>query len=174
MSLPIRYLPMASYFQLSIIFLTPQILQHLLRWHDLFRLSHKPSRDHHQLYPIPIAPLVRYHVGDLPYDLQTTLLHFPFLVSSLLPNASLHSLTDHRSSHHAIGTLPYVSPHTNLVLILLIVCIYSHFQLPAESHWNVSWALHISVTRHWNATGHKFESWWWHLIKIISPDEDVA
>ena len=32
---------------------------------------------------MPIAPLARYHVGDLPYDLRTTSLHFPFLVSSL-------------------------------------------------------------------------------------------
>ena len=32
-------------------------------------------------------------------------------------------LTNHRSSHSMIRTLPYVSPHTNLVLILLIVCI---------------------------------------------------
>ena len=32
---------------------------------------------------MPIAPSARYHVGDLPYDLQTTSLHFPFLVSSL-------------------------------------------------------------------------------------------
>ena len=57
------------------------------------------------------------------YDPQTTLLHFPFLVSFLLPNASFHSPTNHRSLHHAIRTLLYVSPHTNLVLVLLIICI---------------------------------------------------
>ena len=28
---------------------------------------------------IPIAPSVRYHIGDLPYDLWTTLLYFSFL-----------------------------------------------------------------------------------------------
>ena len=28
---------------------------------------------------IPIAPLVQYHIGDLPYDLQTMLLYFSFL-----------------------------------------------------------------------------------------------
>ena len=45
--------------------------------------------------------------------------------------------------------------------------IYSCFQLPVESHWKVSWALHISVTRQWNATGHELESWWWHLITAV-------
>ena len=44
----------------------------------------------HDVYPIPIAPLVWYHVGDLSYDLWTTLLHFPFLVFSLYPT---HSFT---------------------------------------------------------------------------------
>ena len=83
----------------------------------------EPSHNHHRLYPIPIAPLVWYHVGDLPYDLWTTSLHFPFLVSSLLPNAFFRGLTNHRSSHCAIRTLPYVSLHTDLVLILLIICI---------------------------------------------------
>ena len=78
MSLPIRYSPMAFYFQLSIVFLTLQVLRHLLRQRDLLR----PSRDHCRLYPIPITPSVRYHVGDLSYDLWTTLLHFPFLVFS--------------------------------------------------------------------------------------------
>ena len=78
MSLPSRYPPMASYFRLSIIFLTLQILRHLPCWHNLLW----PSRDHHRLYPIPIAPLVQYHVGDLSYDLWTTSLHFPFLVFS--------------------------------------------------------------------------------------------
>ena len=123
MSLPIRYLPMASYFRLSIIFLALQILRHLPRRCDLFWLSCKPSHDHHQLYPIPIASSVQYHIRDLSYDLWTTLLHFPFLVSSLLPDASFCSPTNCRSSHHVIGTLPYTSPHTNLVLVLLIVCI---------------------------------------------------
>ena len=104
---------------LSIIFLTPQILRHPPCWCDLLR----PSCNHHQLYPIPIAPSARYHVKDLPYDLQTTLLYFSFLVSSLLPNASFCGLTDHRLLQRVIGTLPYISPHMNLVLILLIVCI---------------------------------------------------
>ena len=109
MSLPIRYLPMASYFRLSIIFLAPQILRHLLCQCDLFQLSCKPSCNHHGLYPIPIAPSVWYHIGDLPYDLWTTLLHFPFLVSSLLPDTFFH--------------VPYALPHMDLVLILFIVCI---------------------------------------------------
>ena len=123
MSLPIRYSPMPVYFWLSIIFLTPQILQHLPRQHDLSQLSCEPSCDHHWLCPIPIAPSVQYHVGDLPYDPRTTSLHFPFLVSSLLPHTFVCSLTNHRLSRHVIGTLPYVSPPTNLVLVLLIVCI---------------------------------------------------
>ena len=77
-----------------------------------------------------IAPSAQYHVGDLLYDLWTTLLYFSFLVSSLLPDTSFRSPTNHRWSHHVIGTLPYVSLHMNLVLILLIVsiedfCIYS-------------------------------------------------
>ena len=116
MSLPIRYSPMAFYFRLSIVFFTPQILRHAPHRCD-------PLHNHHQLYPIPIAPLVWYHVGDLSYDLQTTSLCFPFLVSSLLPNAFFPGPTNRGSSHHAIGTLPYALPHTNLVLILLIVCI---------------------------------------------------
>ena len=37
MSLPIRYSPMAFYFCLSIVFLTPQVFQHLPRRHDLLR-----------------------------------------------------------------------------------------------------------------------------------------
>ena len=119
MSLPIRYLPMASYSRLSIISFTLQILRHVPHWCDPSR----PSCDHHRLYLIPITPSVWYHIGDLPYDLRTTSLHFPFLVSSLLPNAFFRGLTNHRSSHHAIGTLPYVLPHTDLVLILLIICI---------------------------------------------------
>ena len=91
MSLPTRYSPMASYFRLSIIFLTPQILWHAPHWCDLLW----PSHDHHWLYPIPIAPLAWYHIRDLPYDLQTMLLYFPFLVSFLLPDAPYHSLTPH-------------------------------------------------------------------------------
>ena len=72
---------------------------------------------------IPITPSVWYHIRDLPYDLRTTLLYFPFLVSFLSPNAFCRGLTNHRSSHCTVGTLPYVSPHMNLVLVLLIICI---------------------------------------------------
>ena len=54
MSLPIRYSPMASYFWLSIIFLTPQVLRHAPRWRDLLWHLHKPSHNHQWLYPIPI------------------------------------------------------------------------------------------------------------------------
>ena len=119
MSLPIRYSPMAFYFWLSIIFFTPQVLRRLLRRRDLFQ----PSCYRYQLYPIPISPLVRYHVRGLSYDLWTTSLHFPFLVFFSLPDAFFHGLTNRRSSHRMIGTLPYVSPHMNLVLVLLIICI---------------------------------------------------
>ena len=119
MSLPIRYPPMASYFRLSIIFLTPQTLRHAPHRCN----PPRPSHDHHRLYPIPFTPLVWYHIGDLPYDPWTTLLYFPFLVSFLLPDTFCCNPTDHRSLHHAIRTLPYVSPHMNLVLILLIICI---------------------------------------------------
>ena len=45
-------------------------------------------RNRYRLYPIPIAPSVWYHVGDLSYDLWTTSLHFPFLVFSLYPTHS--------------------------------------------------------------------------------------
>ena len=48
---------------------------------------------------------------------------FPFLVSSPLSNVSFHGPTNHKSSHHTVGTLPYASPHMNLVLVLLIICI---------------------------------------------------
>ena len=81
MSLPIRYSPMAFYFRLSIVFLTPQVLQHLLHRCDLLQPSREPSRNHHRLYPIPITPLVQYHIRDLSYDLRTTSLHFPFLLT---------------------------------------------------------------------------------------------
>ena len=118
-NMPIRYSPMAFYFRVSIIFLTLPILQHPPHRCNLPWPSCEPSRNHHRLYPIPITPSVRYHVGDL----WTTLLYFPFLVSSLLPDASFHSPTDHKSLHHVVGTLPYVSPHMNLVLVLLLVCI---------------------------------------------------
>ena len=95
MSLPIRYSPMAFYFWLSIIFHTPQVLWHLLRRRDLFQ----PLRDCYQLYPIPIAPLVQYHIGDLPYDLWTTSLHFPFLVFSPYPMHSfaVRPIADHHT-----------------------------------------------------------------------------
>ena len=83
----------------------------------------RPSRNRYQLYPIPIAPSVWYHVGDLPYDLRTTSLHFSFLSLFSLPNAFFHGPTNCRSLQCAIGTLPYASLHMNLVLILLIVCI---------------------------------------------------
>ena len=133
MNLPIRYSPMAFYFRLSIVFLTPQILQHAPCWRDL----PWPLHDHHQLYPIPIAPSAQYHIGDLPYDLWTTLLYFPFLVSFLLPNTSCHGPTDHKSLHHVIRTLPYISLHMNLVLILLIVCIQD-FCIYSEKEWSFS------------------------------------
>ena len=87
MSLLIRHSPMASYFWLSIIFLTPQILWHAPCWCDLLWHSCKPSHDHHWLYPIPITPLAWYHIEDLPYDLQTMLFLFSFL--------SLFSITWH-------------------------------------------------------------------------------
>ena len=123
MSLLIRYSPMTSYFQLSIILLTPQILQHTPRWHNLLWHLCEPLHDHHQLYPIPIAPLAQHHIVDLLYDLWTTLFYFPFLVLFLLPDVSCHSPTNHKSSHHAVRTFTTHSPHTNLVLVLLIFCI---------------------------------------------------
>ena len=49
MILPIRYPPMPSYFRLSIISLTPQILWHPPRRRNLLQ----PSCNHHRLYPIP-------------------------------------------------------------------------------------------------------------------------
>ena len=69
---------MPSYFRLSIIFLTPQILQHPLCWCDLLQPSCKPLHDHHQLYPIPhrtigLVPCQR------PPIWQTMLLYFSFL-----------------------------------------------------------------------------------------------
>ena len=87
---------MPSYFWLSVIFLTPQILRHPLRWCDLLR----PLHDHHQLYPIPIAPSVQYHVGDLSYDLRTTSLHFPFLVFSpyLMHSFAVRPIASHRTT----------------------------------------------------------------------------
>ena len=48
---------------------------------------------------------------------------FSFLSLFSLPDAFFHSPTNCRSLHRVIGTLPYALPHTNLVLILLIVCI---------------------------------------------------
>ena len=92
MSLPIRYSPMSFYFWLSVIFHTPQVLRHLPRQCDLLR----PSHDCHWLYPIPIVPLVWYHIRDLSYDLQTTSLHFPFLVFSpyLTHSFAVRPITD--------------------------------------------------------------------------------
>ena len=96
MSLPIRYSPMAFYFWLSIIFHTPQVLRHLPHRCDLLR----PLCDRHWLYPIPIAPSARYHIGDLPYNLRTTWLHFPFLVFSPYPTHSfvVWPITDRRTA----------------------------------------------------------------------------
>ena len=96
MSLPIRYSPMAFYFWLSIVFHTLQVFRHLPHWRDLLR----PLRNRYRLYPIPIAPSVRYHAGDLSYDLQTTSLHFPFLVFSLYPTHSsvVRPIADHRTA----------------------------------------------------------------------------
>ena len=91
---------MAFYFWLSIIFHTPQVLWHLLRRCDLFRPSREPLCDCYRLYPIPITPSVRYHVGDLSYDLQTTSLHLPFLVFSLYPmhSSAVRPITDRRTT----------------------------------------------------------------------------
>ena len=96
MSLPIRYSPVAFYFWLYIVFHTLQVLWHLPCWCDLPR----PSRDHHRLYPIPIAPSVQYHVRDLSYDLRTTSLHFPFLAFSLYPTHSfvVRPIADRRTA----------------------------------------------------------------------------
>ena len=63
----------------SIVFLTLQILWHPPHWCDLPQPLCEPSRGHHWLYPIPIAPSAWYHVRDLPYDLWTTLFIFSFL-----------------------------------------------------------------------------------------------
>ena len=100
MSLPIRYSSMAFCFWLSIIFHAPQVLRHLLHRRNLLQPSCEPSRDRHWLYPIPITPLVQYHVGDLPYDLQTTSLHFPFLVFSPYPTHSyaVRPIADRRTA----------------------------------------------------------------------------
>ena len=95
MSILIRYSPMASYLQLSIIFLTLQIIQHTpcqhnLPWH---------LRDHHRLYPIPIAPSARHHVVDFPYDLWTMLFYFPFwfLFYYLMHPVITQPITSHRT-----------------------------------------------------------------------------
>ena len=80
MGLPIRYPPVASYFWLSIIFLTLQILRHPPCWHNLLR----PSCDHHRLYPIPhctIGPVPHRRPPIWPTDhvvLFSFLSLFPF------------------------------------------------------------------------------------------------
>ena len=122
MSLPIRYSPMVFYFRLSIIFLTPQVLRHLLRRRDLLQPSREP------LHSPPTIPYTHCTIGPVPCRRPLIwptdhIVTFPFLSLFSLPNAVFHSPTNRRSSHHAIRTLPYASLHTNLVLILLIVCI---------------------------------------------------
>ena len=99
-----------------------------LEWHLTISCFNKcdplrDSHDHHWLYPIPIAPLAWHHAEDSAYDLWTMLIRFPSLVSFLLPNMYCRGPTNHKSSHHMIGTLPSIFLHTNLVLILLIICI---------------------------------------------------
>ena len=122
MSLPIRYSPMAFYFRFSIIFLTPQVLRHLLRRHDLLRPSREPSPSS------PTIPYTHRTIGPVPHwrPLIWPMDHivtFPIFSFFSLPDAFFRSPTNRRTSHRTIGTLPYVSPHTNLVLILLIICI---------------------------------------------------
>ena len=70
-----------------------------------FSDHHANLRDHRRLYPIPITPSVRYHVGDLSYDLWTTSLHFPFLVFSLYPmhSSAVWPIAD----HHTARSGPY-------------------------------------------------------------------
>ena len=116
MSLLIKYSPMASYFRLSTIFLPLWILRHLPHWCNVLC-------DHHRLYPIPITLSAQHQVVDFAYDLWTTQCYFPFLVPFLLPDVCCRRLTDHKPSHHMVRALPSISPHTNLVLILLIICI---------------------------------------------------
>ena len=142
MSLPIRYSPMAFYFWLSIIFLTPQILRHQPCWHSLLQPLCKGLHDHHQLYPIPIAPSAQCHVRDLPYDLWTTLLYFPLLVSFLLPNTFCRGLTDHRSSHRTVRTLPYVSPH-NKPCARFTYCLYLRPLYLLRKTRKFSWELRL-------------------------------
>ena len=101
-----------------------------------FSLHHRTSDMHHtdatfhdlhtiainySLYPSHHWSGTMLETSHMTY--RPSCLYFPFLVSSHLPNASFHGLTIHESSHCAIGTLPYVLLYTNLVLILLIICI---------------------------------------------------
>ena len=60
MSLPIRYSPMAFYFRFSIVFLTPQVLRHLLHRRDLLRPSREPSRSS------PTIPYTHRTIGLVP------------------------------------------------------------------------------------------------------------
>ena len=76
---------MASYFRLSIIFLTPQILRHPPCRHDLLQLSYKLSHNHHQLYPIPHCT-----IGQVPHRRPSILPMDHIIIFSFL---SLFSFT---------------------------------------------------------------------------------
>ena len=159
MSLPIRYSLMAFYFWLSIIFLTLQVLWHLLHQRDLLRPLHEGSHDHHWLYPIPIAPSVQYHVRDLPYDLWTTPLHFPFLVSFLYPTHSfvVRPITDHCTAwsgpyHTLCHTQPLCSFYLLFVLKTFVSTLKKKEVFPPElrltfvsSHHFISLRLHTFI-----------------------------
>ena len=96
MSLPIRYSPMAFYLLFSLHRRSSDIYCADATFSDL----RTNLCDRYRLYPIPIAPSVRYHVGDLSYDLQTTSLHFPFLAFSpdLTHSSTVQPIAEHRTA----------------------------------------------------------------------------
>ena len=69
-----------------------------------------------------ISPVPHRRPPIWPTD-HIVIFSFLSLFSFTQPDMSCRGPADHKSSHCVIRTLPYVSPHMNLVLILLIVCI---------------------------------------------------
>ena len=97
-----------------------------------FCATHTNLYDHHQLYPIPIALSAQHHIVDLAYDLQTTLLYFPFLVPFQLPDAPCCRPTSHKPLCLTVRALLPVLPHTNLVLIFVYHLYLSLLYLPLK------------------------------------------
>ena len=123
MNLPIRYSPMSSYFQLQ----WPPIFDFLsfslhcrssdIHCADVTFPNHRAITIDYTLYPSRHQPSTTLETSHMTYGPHC----YIFLSQSLLPDTSCHGPTDHKSLHHTVGTLPYVSLHRLYLRLLYLL-----------------------------------------------------